>query len=894
MANKVSVKEFAAIIKRNRPELVNIADDVLVNKALLKKPHLRERIDFGSDDSLLRKVGSALKPLVTPIGGKTGEVLGSLQKKKEVVEKEAIESQQGPIEKQVVRPILGRFLGETAKTVPLTPQQLITGAGRTLTQIPQTSLDLGLSALPLASTIGKTAKAVAKPFLSTQPNLKAAKDLIQAVRPDITFKEGLREFIHHERAFGRPSDLNSILTKLASNEADVVSSLKNALVKYKRPGPSPIAPEMVTRERVVNDPELLFPVTERRTVPLTSLKRETLAPTQQFNPIKIEKIVDKESELFPFIKERTIQSPVLPEPSKVIHLPETLEQLRSVERVVTKNGEELFIPVQFIQEVSKAGKITKPFYSAFRPSFRQAGQYFGNIKNYINDKVLVPARKAEVTIRELHNTDMNNFVKETGIKKGSTAAKELRSVVEKAAPATSETVANGAVLLRRKFTELLAEVNRARFNIGKKPIPVRQDYVTQAQELSVLDDVFGIENVASTDDLLSLSKSRPGTPAFQSELRRAGSMENITEDALEALEGYSYKARRFVYNAELTKHIRDLAKYSREVGRDDIATFIDDIGHTTSGKIHPLDSSLVKAGSVDAAGYPINVYNLVEKFASHLARKYIEFSPKTILQQPSSLAMVAGEVSWTSLAKNLVRSLRPSVKAYVSGISPAVNAAGSEITDLSSLGTLTTIGKKASDTYFSMLKEADKTVKIATWLSGFSRAQARGKSVLEAAREAEDLVLRTQGTGLAIDRPPILASRGMRAFMPLSNYLFTLYNNITNDYKVKSVKDTIRLAKLVASVGLTTAVYKAVLGFNPLTITSAIPFLGNVKYGSVGPITDLTKIAGTAMKDVETEAQKEGKIKKIKKDVVNLGLTALIGKAPAQVLQGRPLFKKDK
>ena len=71
MANKISVKEFAAIIKRKRPELVNIADDVLVNKALLKKPHLRERIDFGSDDSLLRKVGSALKPLVTPIGGKT-------------------------------------------------------------------------------------------------------------------------------------------------------------------------------------------------------------------------------------------------------------------------------------------------------------------------------------------------------------------------------------------------------------------------------------------------------------------------------------------------------------------------------------------------------------------------------------------------------------------------------------------------------------------------------------------------------------------------------------------------------------------------------------------------------------------------------------------------------
>lgn len=376
--------------------------------------------------------------------------------------------------------------------------------------------------------------------------------------------------------------------------------------------------------------------------------------------------------------------------------------------------------------------------------------------------------------------------------------------------------------LRNKFDVWFPRVNDMKSSIGKKPMKKVDDYFTFMQALSWSEKMGFKTNLVgdSGSTIRERFRQYKDTPFRFAKRRSKGAKYKIEIDPFHVYESYMLQAVRHVRMSPLVAKVAALRKVLN-VPKEKKRYYLKN--EKPNLDLFLLDWSNHLAGRSPRVRYLDRTLNILNK---NLAFATLSGNVRSALIQPSALRNTNALVGTGNLISGLSKSFNPSAFAEAFRKSNVLELRSYNVAIEQAMGA--TVGKKlgrakqkAAQALMWPLKALDIHSAVATWHGAVRQAKKMVKEgelhESEIYRYADDVVIRTQASGLPGDLAPI-----QRTALGKSLTLFQTF--VINDWNFfheevlgikgsvpKTSKNMGRIIRWVAGTMLMNSMYEDVL-----------------------------------------------------------------------------------
>jgi len=431
--------------------------------------------------------------------------------------------------------------------------------------------------------------------------------------------------------------------------------------------------------------------------------------------------------------------------------------------------------------------------------------------------------------------------------------------------------------LRQKYDEFFDRLNEARLAAGEKPMNKVDNYATFINDIANLQ----LQGLAPFEESLSTMAAQihqhKNSMTYKSAEHRAKmEMERKLEtNPFIIFDAYSRGATKYIHKAPV---VAELTELLGEFGRKDSKWDLSKNAKNSAG--------FLKEWRDHQAGKRINMPWIAKAINDNLVFSIMAYNVRSALIQPTAFINTFALIGTRGAAEGIgavIKSAMWGDKAWQEMMDKSNVMAGRKF-DVSVAGVLDAKGrtgkiraaqKKVASIGMAPLASLDMVTAAATWMGAYKKGLRDFGESRKAARYADDVVTRTQGSAAISDISPIQRTALGKVASLFQTFTLNNWDFIVRDvmgYKNIQIKTPERIARatrLVMGITLANMFYRNVLGVNPATpepihafmeeleksgniamalfksgleMSELIPFLsGPARYGSsaAGPLIDL-------------------------------------------------------
>ncbi len=337
--------------------------------------------------------------------------------------------------------------------------------------------------------------------------------------------------------------------------------------------------------------------------------------------------------------------------------------------------------------------------------------------------------------------------------------------------------------IRGKYDQLWNEVNAARVYAGKEPIEKVEDYFTFNRIFSEWEQMN--PSLVETPAALWNNFIHPKMTGFQYAKQAKRSLRQVDLDAGRVFKAYLQKAETHIHVGKEIARDRELLKPFRN-SRGEVVYAMESSAPNARVKIQEWldDAAGIRPKSTELSNFSAKV---LDKFSSNIARSTLSWNVRSALIQPTSLINSVVDIGVRDMYSGIGGLLSKSKRTEAMRLSSVLQTRKFDMAV--DMATATTGGRidlalrKMADLGFGPLKILDMVSAEATWIGAYKHAQrVEGlRPGRESARYADDVVLRTQGSGMRSDMAPIQRSALGRAATLFQTFVIGNYHFLTKD-----------------------------------------------------------------------------------------------------------------
>lgn len=337
--------------------------------------------------------------------------------------------------------------------------------------------------------------------------------------------------------------------------------------------------------------------------------------------------------------------------------------------------------------------------------------------------------------------------------------------------------------IRGKYDQLWNEVNAARVYAGKEPIEKVEDYFTFNRIFSEWEQMN--PSLVETPAALWNNFIHPKMTGFQYAKQAKRSLRQVDLDAGRVFKAYLQKAENHIHIGKEIARDRELLKPFRN-SRGEVVYSMESSAPNARVKIQEWldDAAGIRPKSTELSNFSAKV---LDKFSSNIARSTLSWNMRSALIQPTSLINSVVDIGVRDMYSGIGGLLSKSKRTEAMRLSSVLQTRKFDMAV--DMATATTGGRidlalrKVADLGFGPLKILDMVSAEATWIGAYKHAQrVEGlRPGRESARYADDVVLRTQGSGMRSDMAPIQRSALGRAATLFQTFVIGNYHFLTKD-----------------------------------------------------------------------------------------------------------------
>lgn len=337
--------------------------------------------------------------------------------------------------------------------------------------------------------------------------------------------------------------------------------------------------------------------------------------------------------------------------------------------------------------------------------------------------------------------------------------------------------------IRGKYDQLWNEVNAARVYAGKEPIEKVEDYFTFNRIFSEWEQMN--PSLVETPAALWNNFIHPKMTGFQYAKQAKRSLRQVDLDAGRVFKAYLQKAETHIHVGKEIARDRELLKPFRN-SRGEVVYAMESSAPNARVKIQEWldDAAGIRPKSTELSNFSAKV---LDKFSSNIARSTLSGNVRSALIQPTSLINSVVDIGVRDMYSGIGGLLSKSKRTEAMRLSSVLQTRKFDMAV--DMATATTGGRidlalrKVADLGFGPLKILDMVSAEATWIGAYKHAQrVEGlRPGRESARYADDVVLRTQGSGMRSDMAPIQRSALGRAATLFQTFVIGNYHFLTKD-----------------------------------------------------------------------------------------------------------------
>ena len=477
--------------------------------------------------------------------------------------------------------------------------------------------------------------------------------------------------------------------------------------------------------------------------------------------------------------------------------------------------------------------------------------------------------------------------------------------------------------LRGKFDELWDRVNDSRVQFGKRPMNYTSNYLTFAREIG-LAERLGLKTNLVLDEKGVISKrAQAKSTSFRPAMSRfTDKVFPLKLDPFEIYANYAQNAIRHVNMSPVISKAAALREplFDPKTGK---RFLLKNEKPNTSEFIREWSNAIA---GIDESRIPTLVKRGMMALNRNITFSVLSANLRSALIQPSALRNTYTAIGEKHLISGIVDTLNPAKRKFAFENSNVLETAAYDqsVNDaFKSLSTFNVVGKAqrgVAKAGLWPLKFLDYESRMATWNGGYSFGKANGLSKGQAIRFADDLVTRTQGSGLAGDVAPIQRNALGKFVTLFQTFNINDFGFLTQDVLGISKgrmnkKNFAMAARYIIATTAMNSMFEDVLGIKspfptPYTalrdgledgdsipkvmgkvameFAETLPVLGGVRYGStpLGPGVQL--VGELAQKFTDSPMQKPGL--ELAGKVAGVTGTAQIGKALRAKKRGESLW----
>ena len=417
--------------------------------------------------------------------------------------------------------------------------------------------------------------------------------------------------------------------------------------------------------------------------------------------------------------------------------------------------------------------------------------------------------------------------------------------------------------IRGKYDQLWNEVNAARVYAGKEPIEKVDDYFTFNRIFSEWEQMN--PSLVETPAVLWNNFIHPKMTGFQYAKQAKRSLRQVDLDAGRVFKAYLQKAESHIHIGKEIARDRELLKPFRN-SRGDVVYNMDASAPNARVKIQEWldDAAGIRPKSTELSQF---FSKALDRLGSNIARSTLSYNIRSALIQPTSMVNSVVDIGVRDMHYGISSLMSKAKRAEAMRLSSVLQTRKFDMAV--DMATSTTGGRidlalrKVADLGFGPLKILDMVSAEATWIGAYKHAQrVEGlRPGRESARYADDVVLRTQGSGMRSDMAPIQRSALGRAATLFQTFVIGNYHFLTKDVAgigkghsaPQVAKNISNIARWVGYGLLVDVLFEDVLGMKspmPQPVTAFVKEysksgkLGTAALRSAGEVAEIFPIIG--------------------------------------------------
>lgn len=423
-------------------------------------------------------------------------------------------------------------------------------------------------------------------------------------------------------------------------------------------------------------------------------------------------------------------------------------------------------------------------------------------------------------------------------------------IAQAAGKEKADEILKAADNMRATYDKLFKEVNEVRKANGLKPIQYRENYITHANEMNILNDLGKLDLIDTPEgQALALKVLKAGddiardTPNLYAKLKdvifpytvRKGGETSL--DAVANFNRYVDTAHRYIQTQPYVNELYDTAKAIKGKSPN-LAAYLENQANFIAGGKNQIDKGIEAVVDKD-------LLRIAQQLQNNAKGNVISMNPSVPITQLFGLVPTAGKFPLKqSLSAAINSFINPEFEKFAIANSPILQtrALGAAENDLM-LGPIARQSARVTNWF-------DYKVAEISWMAAFKDSISKGKPLAEAIQAGNDWAALSQAHLGRVSTPPMMQSKNVQAVLPLMNQQIAYARSLllhTLQGKTLTEKNLAAIKMLILGTAIA-AIKESITGTpdHPLAPTSVLPFGGVLEHGAGGPLLNQTARLATA------------------------------------------------
>jgi len=312
--------------------------------------------------------------------------------------------------------------------------------------------------------------------------------------------------------------------------------------------------------------------------------------------------------------------------------------------------------------------------------------------------------------------------------------------------------------LRERFNNFWDLTNEARVEFGKRPMRYVDNYLTFQHSLT-LAEKLGIKTNPVLERMSVINEmAQAKTTGFRfAKARNKLGLYAVELDPLTIYSRYAESSIRHITMSPLVSKVAAFREplFDPKTGK---RFMLKNKHHNTSEFLRRWSNSIA---GIEEYNVPKILGRGMRALNRNLTFAVLSANLRSAMIQPSALRNTYAVIGERYLAEGIINNLNPEARRFAFKESNVLETAvyDQAINEIfrssTGIGALGKVQRGAGRAGLSLLKVLDYEARVATWTGGYKFAKANGMNKRQAINFADDLVTRTQASGLIGDVSPI-------------------------------------------------------------------------------------------------------------------------------------------